>query len=358
MFERNIFDEYKLYCEQRFVLGEHEGFTAKNNHYIVVCVDQIEDHEIKEMVNMGNHLTANGDHEIATFIPTIKNTLTSFVDGQNCILLQLPRYVSRSKMQKSLGYELARLHRRGKTFQSGNREGGTWSQFWLKRLNQLEMLYVDLSKQPKKYSFDQAFMISFPYYLGRTETAIQYMVDSNLDFGQQIKQEPKTICHYQFSPNTWLTYDEKTAAGVKSPIEFVYDYPSRDLSEWMRVISRQDAEPYRKINEFIRGYETVETISPISWRYIYGRLLFPIDYFRIVEGYYRSIDDEEAEKYTDQLFELLGEEKKTEAFLRDFHQTILPQHHITLVPQVDWLRREERPNSSLRNTYNHFQRRH
>ncbi len=319
------------------MLGEHEGFTAKNSHYILVCVDQIEDKEIKEMINMGNHLTANGDHEIATFIPTANNTLTSFVDGQNCILLQLPKYVSRSKKQRSMGYELARLHKRGNTFQSGSRDGGTWSQFWLKRLNQLEMLYVDLSKQKKKYSFDQAFMVSFPYFLGRTETAIQYMVDSNLDFRQQAQLEPKTICHYQFSRNSWLTFDERTHATVKNPIEFVYDYPSRDIAEWIRGIAQRETAPYQKVNDFIRGYETVENISVLSWRYIYGRLLFPIDYFRTVEGYYRSVDDEEAEGYIDQLFELLGKEKLTEGFLRNFHETILPQHLGDSVPKVDWL---------------------
>lgn len=338
------------------MLGDHEGFTAQNKHYFLVCIDGIEDHEITEAIKMGSHLNASGDHEIATFVPTKTNGLTSFVDGQNCVLFKLPQFVSRSKRQKSFGYELARFHKRGKTYPTGKKESETWSQFWINRLTQLEMLYGDLSKQKKKLSFDQAFMVSFPYYLGRTENAIQYIVDSNLDFGQRSQIEPKTICHYQFSPNTWLTIDDRTGASVKSPIEFVYDYPSRDIAEWMRNIIHRDDDPHGKINKFIKEYEAVETISPLSWRYIYGRLLFPIDYFRIVEGYYRSVDDEEGDQFTDQLFDLLQQEAKTEKFLREFHPKVIPSHWVTNVPKVDWLTEYQAPKLT-RNSNDFFIRR-
>lgn len=335
------------------MLGDHEGFVAQNKHYFLVCVDEIEDNEITEMIKMGNHLAANGDHEIATFVPTVTNGLTSLVAGQNCVLFQFPQFVSRSKRQKSLGFELARLHKRGKTYPNGNKASGVWSQFWINRLTNLESLYIDLSKQKKKISFDQAFMVSFPYYLGRTENAIQYFVDSNLDFSKQTVNEPKTICHYQFAPNSWFTIDDRTAAGLKSPIEFIYDYPSRDIAEWIRELVNNENEPFEKINEFIREYETVETISPLSWRYIYARLLFPIDYFKIVEGYYRSVNDEEREQFTDMLFELFQREIKTEAFLRGFHRQVVPSYWQGNVPKVDWLL--ESPSKTLtRNNIHYF----
>lgn len=337
MFERNVYDEYKLYCEQRFFLGDYEGFTAHNKHYFLVGIDEIEDQEIREMINMGNHLLASGDHEIATFIPTKQNALTSFVDGENCVLLQLPQFVSRSKKSKRLGYELARFHVRGKTYQTSSQSKDSWSQFWIKRLSQLEMLYVDLSKQGKKSSFDQAFMISFPYYLGRTETAIQYFVDSNHDLGQQLKYEERTICHYQFTNRTWLAIDDQTAAILKNPIDFTYDYPSRDIAEWMRDVMKEQNQPYPVIKEFIRDYETVQPLSPLAWRYVYSRLLFPIDYFKIVEGYYRSVDDEDAYMYSEQLYDLLAFERSMELLLIDFHQKLIPQHLHGAVPTVDWL---------------------
>ncbi len=338
MFERNVFDEYKLYCEQRFMLGDFEGFTAGDKHYFFVAVDDVDDDEVKEMIQMGNHLKALGDYEVATFVPTMTNALAGFVDGQNCVLFQLPQYFSRSKRDQSLGYQLARQHQGGKSYPQGKRDYHSWSQFWISRLAQLDLLYVDLTKREKKSSFDQAFMTSFPYYLGRTENAIQYVVDSDLDFGKQAGSEPKTICHYKFTPRTWLTIDDQTLAAVKSPTDFVYDHPSRDLAEWMRVTISNEEEPIKKINRFITNYEEVEPISPKAWRYIYGRLLFPIEYFQIVEGYYRSVNEDEVDDYTEQIYELFVRERHTEQFLRRFHSEVIPASWQQYVPTIDWLK--------------------
>ncbi len=320
------------------MLGDHEGFTAQNKHYFFVNVDEIEDHELTEMIKMGNHLTVNGDHEVATFVPTVHQTLTSFVEGQNCALFQFPEVVSRSKQQKSEGFQLAQFHQRGKTYPNSTKESGSWSQFWITRITQLEMVYADLSKQKKKNSFDQAFMVSFPYYLGRTENAIQYVVDTMLDFGEQSQNEPKTICHYQFTPNTWLTIDDRTQAATKKPLDFTYDYPSRDIAEWIRAVVSQDDKPIENITNFISEYEKLETISSFSWRSIYGRLLFPIDYYKIIEGYYRSVDIEDGDRFTEQLFDLFQSESQQEAFLRNFHRQIIPNHWQAYVPNVDWLK--------------------
>lgn len=337
MFERNVFDEYKLYCEQRFTLGKFEGFSVKNKHYFFVPVDDIEDQEMKEMIQMGNHLSANGDYEIATFVPTANNQLTGFIDGQKCVLFQLPLFFSRSKKFKSIGQQLALQHQRGKSFPKQSATHLSWSKLWEKRLSQLEMLYSDLTKQPKKTVFDEAFMISFPYYLGRTETAIQYIVDTELDFGRQLQSEVKTISHYQFSERTWLTLDDVTLAAAKNPAEFIYDFRSRDLAELMRTINEGEARPNIKIKTILQEYEKIEKLSLPAWRFIYGRLLFPISFFQTVEGYYRSMSDTKREELTEHFFDLFQQEAKTEQFLRSFHEEIVPRQFQEYVPRVDWL---------------------
>lgn len=337
VFERNIYDEYKLYCEQRFMLGDYEGFTAHNKHYFLVCVDDIEDNEITEMIKMGNHLQTQGDHEVAQFVPNVHQALTGFIDGQNCVLFQLPQYYSRSKKTKSFGYGLARFHKRGKGYPKEKNHEVIWSKLWINHLSQLDLLYNNLAHKKHKTSFDQTFMISFPYYLGRTENAIQYIVDTELDFPQQSQYEQKTICHYQFSNRTWLTLDERTGAGVKSPIDFVYDHPSRDIAEWIRVILRENDNDHSNVKKFIYDYEKFEVIQPKAWRYIYGRLLFPIEYFKIIEGYYRSVSDDRKDEFTQKLFELFYHEKKTEEFLKEFHKKIIPTSLQHYVPKVEWL---------------------
>lgn len=319
------------------MIGDFEGFTAQNKHYFFVCIEDIENEELTEIIKMGNHLQERGDHEIATFIATVTNTLTGFVEGQNCVLFQLPVYYSRSKKEKSLGFELARLHNRGKTYPKGKKEYANWTKFWINRLAQLDLLYGNVAKQTRKSSFDQAFIISFPYYLGRTENAIQYIIDSNIDFNESLQNEAKTICHVRFSDRTWLTIDSTTKAAVKNPIDFVYDYPSRDLAEWIREIGNQDGDHFEAITQFLNDYQTVEEISTLSWRYIYGRMLFPIDYFQIVEGYYRSVDEREQEDYLETFFDLLRDEQKTETFLREFPTCIISTYRQDDLPRIDWL---------------------
>lgn len=337
MFERNVYDEYKLFSEQRFMLGEFAGFTAQNIHYFFVPIDEIEDDEVVEMIKMGNHLQARGDFEIATFIPTVNNALSGLVSGQNFVLFQLPKYYSKSKKEKSLGFELARLHNNGKSYLKEKKEYASWTKFWLNRLSQLEVLYENLAMQTRKSSFDQAFMTAFPYFLGRTENAIQYIVDANIDFKDHIQKEAKTICHYQFSRLTWLTIDNTTKAKVKSPIEFVYDYPSRDLAERIREIGIESEDPFERTAQFLNDYQSVEEISLLSWCYIYGRLLFPINFFRIVEAYYLSENANERDNYTELFFEMLNGEQKSETFLRQFHNRVISTYWQAYVPKVDWL---------------------
>lgn len=335
LFERNVYDEYKLYSEQRFSLGNYEGFSSQNKHYFFVCVDDIEDVELHEMIRMGNHHQAFGDYELATFVPTVSNGLVSFIEGQNCVLFQLPQYVMRNKQERTLGQELAEFHQRGKSYVKDNKSSeNTWTEFWIKRLEHLENLYGNITKKTIKTSFDQAFIIALPYYLGRTENAIQYIVDTEMDLGIQLKSEPKTTCHYQFSPRTWLIIDHKTQATVKNPIDFMYDHPSRDLAEMTRFIAQHENASFKKIKQFFHDYEQKEKITPQAWRYIYGRLLFPIDFFKIVEGYYRNGNEE---KYIDQLYDLMAEEESVESFLRFFQKEVVPKHWIGYVPTVDWL---------------------
>lgn len=337
MFERNVYDEYKLFSEQKFMLGEFAGFTVQNKHYFFVPIDEIENDEVIEMIKMGNHLQARGDHEIATFIPTVNNTVTGFVDGQNCVLFQLPAYYSKSKKEKTLGFELAHLHNSGKSYLKEKKEYPNWTKFWINRLAQLDMIYENLAKKTRKSSFDQNFMTSFPYFQGRTENAIQYIIDANIDFKDHLQNQARTICHYQFSAGTWLTLDHTTKAIVKNPIEFVYDYPSRDLAERIREIAVETDDPFERSTQFLNDYQTVEEIPLLSWCYIYGRLLFPIEYFQIVEGYYRSGNADEREAYTERFFEMLSKEQEVETFLRQFHNRIISTYWQKYVPKVDWL---------------------
>ena len=84
--------------------------------------------------------------------------------------------------------------------------------------------------------FEKKFIESFPYYLGLTENAIQYLVDTELD------DEPKecdsgTVCHQRFSRMTW-PHEQP----LRLPVDWVFDHPTRDIAEYLRETFVQHKE--------------------------------------------------------------------------------------------------------------------
>ncbi|MCJ7991147.1 hypothetical protein MUB15_20735 [Priestia sp. OVS21] len=64
-------------------------------------------------------------------------------------------------------------------------------QFWYGRLRALP-----------NQEMEKRFLETFPYYLGLTENAIQYLVDTEIDDLPR-SVDAATICHHRFGQKTW-----------------------------------------------------------------------------------------------------------------------------------------------------------
>ncbi len=69
---------------------------------------------------------------------------------------------------------------------------------------------------------DEAFLFTFPYFMGLTENAIQYAVDARID-ERSSAYEQGTICHRRFTERTWLVPSERGNI-LKCPTDFIYDH--------------------------------------------------------------------------------------------------------------------------------------
>ncbi|MBE4907412.1 spore coat protein YutH [Bacillus luteolus] len=334
--DKHLQEHYRLKIDEKMSIGSYEAFRFRNVVYTIVPITNMEHEEIVELKQMSDYLISTGERNIASIVPTASNSLLTSIDDQgNILLLQMPTQQQGMRGNYSLGSQLAGFHEKGRRFPyQVNRSNriGQWKKLWEQRLDQMEIFCDEKVRQHPSSYFEKLLVESFPYYIGLTENAIQYLVDTELD-DQPIHTDSATICHHRFTRNTWL--NERTVF----PIDWVYDHASRDLAEWIRgEFTNQYKIDYNEVFKFTRDYERVTRLSTFSWRLLYSRLLFPVHYFESIEGYYLSSSEAEKKQYEIRLSEHLKRSTDYELFLKEINHLIRQSRNNTSkVPQVGWL---------------------
>jgi len=332
LFERNIYEHYQLYCNEKMTIGAFDAFEANGQLFIAVPADYETAQELQQCQAMGDFLRSYGEEGVASIVKTVKGEDTALVDGQSIFLFHCPLAQYTSARTMNPGEKLALFHQKGLYYpqQQSSPYFGQWKYFWEKRLDQLENWYQYILQQPYKTPIDEEFLLTFPYYMGLTENAIQYVVDTQFDAPEWARP---TICHRRFTNKAWpqLFNRHHEPLDIKLPTEWIIDHPVRDVAEWMReqcFIEGGEGE----IEKFVRAYESVMPISKQAWRLLYARLLFPLHYFEAMEGYYQKRFDD---RY---IIQVLNNEARNQQFLYRLFEKFPLAYDETLFPMVDWLR--------------------
>lgn len=332
MLIRAIYDYYGLHAGELHPFGKYQSFWLRNKIYVLVPVRDLKEDELVEIKKLTDYYQQQGDTSVGEFVENMYGYYVSKINGKDCVLLKYNRVTPREVV--SMGQELAQFHYNGKYYQEKiehiNRIG-QWKELWGNRLEQLEKFWKQKVMSHPEGGFDRLFVDSFPYYLGLTENAIQYIVDTELD------DEPKafdagTVCFSHFTRNQW-----ENEYRVKMPIEWVYDHPSRDIAEYIRYeFFSRDERREEEVMSFLNEYEKVVPLSSFAWRLVYGRLLFPLSYFEAVEGYYIS-SESTRNSYEKDLQKCLALLPEYESFLRNFYSLIrLPTRKVG-IREIEWL---------------------
>ncbi|WP_078392133.1 spore coat putative kinase YutH [Shouchella patagoniensis] len=338
MLERNLYDQYKLYCEERFSIGPYECIRANNQAYIILPKDELQSEE-QQMIAFSTYMRTAGDESVLELVPSRSNQPSALIDGMEVYLFKLPDWGDdrgvRIQSTWDLGGQLHAWHAAGQQGQANwdNAVLGQWPTLWATRLEQLEDWYQSIFSQGPKTLTDEAFLYTYPYFMGLTENAIQYAVDTRLDVPMEAT-DVGTICHRRFNESSWLRLSENGQI-VKPPTTFLFDHRARDLAEWVRD-KRDDPRGNEEILSFLGGYEELQTLSPYSWQLMFSRLLFPLHYFETIENYYRAqIPNQKRERATDfQTF--LDNEKSNVDFLSNFAEEAKLSRY-QAIPALDWL---------------------
>lgn len=318
--------------ERQTQFGRYEGFISKEHIYIVAPLGESKDH-LTELKGIADHLIQSGDRHVLSLTKTKSGELWGEKDGKSFCLLSC-QLGERIPIQQ-VGRKLAKFHIRGLTIPfkvERTSRIGQWKDLWEKRLNQMEGVWQSKLYQSPENEFERMFIESFPYYLGLTENAIQYLVDAEIDETPG-PMDNGTVCHERFSNPTW-----GKEFFLKNPMDWVFDHRSRDLAEWTRGVyfeSKQAHHPH--IRKFYLDYLALAPLSAFGWRLLYSRLLFPLHYFECVEEYYISQSEKDKKSQEERLYKLLQGSTDYEKFLQEFFQLAEAPIRKLKIPQLEWI---------------------
>lgn len=333
MIKQILRQKYNLHITDNRELLPQRMFEWNGRFYTLALVTHLAQQILTELQVISLHLYSSGDRGVSLFMPTIDGTIIAEVENERyCLLVN---ELVKNPGKSTIGQELATFHFRGKSVSQPiehlNRIG-MWKQLWERRLTQMEKVWSERMFQLPENNFERNFLESFPYFIGLTENAIQYLVDTEIDV-PSFRIDSGTICHTRYSNDTW----GKTYV-IKNPFDWVLDHCSRDLAEWTRTCffnNQQMFEPM--LQKFFIEYETVEPLSPFSWRLLYARLLFPLHYFECIENYYITSSEHEKNLEEVRLERILKQTETYEHFLKNFFQLAGVAVRKHQIPSLDWL---------------------
>lgn len=333
MFQKLLDERFGIMTQEEMKVEKYDACRSNSGTYLIVKTGNREEKELGELQKITEHLVKYGDRQVPSILQTKDGTiLTEWEGAKYCVLAR--RQIDEWQHQKT-GRKLAKFHMRGRAIPFQVQETsriGQWRALWEKRLEQMEKVWNNLLFQSPEDEFERLFIETFPYYMGLTENAIQYLVDTELDEDPQ-EVDNGTVCHDRFSTNTW-----GKQVLIKNPFDWVFDHASRDIAEWTRERYFHNIQIYqRDVKLFFDEYRSIVTISPFTWRLLYSRLLFPLHYFDCIENYYITRSEQQRKSLEEHLQKLLRQSREYEQFLGGFYELVEAPIGKLKLPQPEWL---------------------
>ena len=335
MLQKMLENQYGITVKEHVKLDAYDALRGNGWLYLISNPAGKEEADITELEKIAEHLRNYGDQNAPIFLQSKEGQLiTTWEQKKYCVLAN--RQIEEHRNIK-LGRKLAKFHERGRMvpFQiERSSRTGQWKSLWEKRLEQMEKVWNGILFQTPEDEFERMFIDSFPYYLGLTENAIQYLVDTELD-DEPLETDSGTVCHERFNNNTWGPYNHYL---IKNPFDWVFDHRSRDLAEWTRERYFRNIQTYDvELRQFFAEYQSIAPLSSFSWRLLYSRLIFPLHYFDCIESYYITRSEQDKKVLEDSLRKILRQSSEYERFLAGFFQMSGAPIKRMNLPQLEWL---------------------
>lgn len=233
-----------------------DNISKKNNNYIIksknntLILKKIYNiNNINIIYNLSNNLNINTiilSKENNPFI-NIDNKLYSLVLLKKISILTLPNISNLSNLNIKIIPELER---------------NNWETLWSNRIDFLEEY---ISQNSNKYPLIRE---SSDYFIGLSENAISYLVNTKREIPKDNYLDRKVISHTSLSDSL---YD---------PFNIILDHKSRDIAEYIKhSFFINNTNIYRELDEYFKH----NNYSKYGIQVLYSRILYPSLYFNIID---------------------------------------------------------------------------
>ncbi|WP_373893219.1 hypothetical protein ACUL41_06605 [Virgibacillus natechei] len=315
---------YAIQTEEKLMLDGKEGYRHGEYVYFTISADNKEIIYM-EQAALAYYLVENGYSHLAIPIPNVHGEWFSPHQEKKYIVLQVQYTQAESEFTN--GVLLANFHQVGSAYsyepQAISSYGG-WKQLWIDKLTVFETK-IEKDAMDHTSNYSRLLMDVLPYIIGISENAIQYIGESEKDYRFH-DADQGTIAFRRYAGN------------LVNPVlwtnDLVYDHPTRDLAEYIRLLMLGNNDE-QDIVTFLNDYQSIRPLSVFSWRLLYARLIFPMHLFDVIgKGF---LNQEPADQLHEEMTVLLDKQAIYEEKLRHFFQIADVETDSAHIPVLHWL---------------------
>ncbi|MFB1051167.1 hypothetical protein [Paraliobacillus sp. JSM ZJ581] len=319
----DIIHQYVPYFNGDLVkVGDRQAYYVEGYYYFIIPTDDIE-HVHMEQSWFANHLIEQDYLRIAKPIKNIQGVYISEENDQNYIALQAMKHPYETLDTPT---RLATFHSIGKNYAylpSYANAYGEWQNLWEQKIKLYEAYYQSQLQVRPVTRYQRLLVDTFPYIIGVTENAIQYLNESNLE------------TRFTLSDQGCIAFKRYTNQ-LEQPFilsnQFIYDHPVRDVAEYIRpYFLKKDG--HKEVVHFLEKYEDIAPLSIFSWRLLYARLILPIHLFDFID---QAIEESNSEETYFAYRKLLDNQHNYETHLKSFFQNNRIDPFKNQIYELDW----------------------
>ncbi|WP_163971556.1 protein kinase family protein [Oceanobacillus halotolerans] len=323
--EQLLHTYYGIQNGEELLVNQRKGIIADNSIYFIMDANNNEIIHMEQAV-LSSYLAKHHYPYVAEPIQNIHGDWFTTYQGKKYMVLQVNHMKETSHLPH--GEELANFHNIGATYQYQPQtisSYGQWEQLWINKLTIFENQIEQYTTERSTY-YARLLMDSLPYLIGISENAIQYLHES---------EQEQRFHEVDQGTITFHRYQSNVLQQIIWPDDLIYDHPTRDLAEFIRVKWLEGTEnPNQEVIQFLNDYQTVRPLSIFSWRLIYARLLFPIHLFDVIA---KSFLAQSTEDHYAKLDYMLKQQTVYESRLRDFFHVVGLDTESLSIPVLNWL---------------------
>jgi len=321
-FRNFLSTHYHIQVEDEILFDGREGYSHDGSIYFITSFGN------KEIIHMEQaalayFLRENGYKHISLPIQNQNEDWFTSLNNNYYMVYRVDEL--QEEYPLTPGEALAYFHELGTVYQYQPREissYGEWKTLWINKLTAYESkIEQEAMNNPSDYY--RFVMDVFPYIVGISENAIQYVQETNQE--QRFHETDQGTI-------TFRRYRHQLEEPIIWTDQLSFDHPARDLAEAIRFMFLNQADD-EEINGFLQDYQAVRPLSIFSWRLIYARLIFPVHLLDALDLGFRKNDHETYRE----LAELFDIQSVYERKLRDFFEICGADAKNWNIPMLHWL---------------------